>query len=100
MAMSSVILANSMQTELRSQPIDTLMLHHDATSLKFLAFAFGFPLGIGLSLLGSLAGSETTRGRWNQKAAELRVVPTGPDRYRAAFWRRPERYPHFPQVSL
>lgn len=62
MAMTSVMLGNSMQEELRSLPVDTLMLRHGSASLKFLAFAFGFPLGIGLSLLGALTGSETSRG--------------------------------------
>ncbi len=63
MATISVFLGNSLQTELRNLPVDQLMQQQGPDSLKFLAFAFGFPLGIGVSLLGALAGSEATRGR-------------------------------------
>jgi hypothetical protein len=60
----SVTLGNSMQAELRSLPVDTLMQQHGLVSLKFLAFAFGLPLGIELSLLGALMGSENSPGRF------------------------------------
>jgi hypothetical protein len=58
------MLGNAMQEELRSLPVDTLMQQHGPASLKYLAFAFGFPLGIGVSLLGALTGSESGTGRY------------------------------------
>ena len=63
-ALSSVMLGNAMQEELRSMPVNTLMQQHGPTSLKFLVFAFGFPLGIGVSLLGALTGSESSARRY------------------------------------
>jgi hypothetical protein len=59
----SVFLGNSMQVDLRSIPLDTIIQQRDSTSLKFLVFAFGFPAGLGLSLLGALIGSEPGSGR-------------------------------------
>lgn len=64
MAMASVLLGNSMQAELGNMPVDTLMQQHDPVSLKFLLFAFGFPLGLGVSFLGALTGSGTTRAQF------------------------------------
>ena len=64
-AVTSVLLGNAMQEELRSIPVNALMRQHGPTSLKFLAFAYGFPLGIGISLLGALTSSEFgTRRYW------------------------------------
>jgi len=73
MAMASVLLGNSMQAELGNMPVDTLMLQHDPVSLKFLLFAFGFPLGLGVSLLGALTGSGTTRGQYDNQRKHLRA---------------------------
>ena len=62
--LTSVIIGNSLQAELRNVPVDALMQQHDPASVKFLAFAFGFPLGLGISLIGALTGSETRVGRF------------------------------------
>ncbi|MDJ0805372.1 MAG: hypothetical protein QNJ78_00920 [Gammaproteobacteria bacterium] len=63
LALGSVLLGNSLQSELRTLPIEQLMLARGPESLRVLGFAFGFPLGIGLSILGALLGSESSLRR-------------------------------------
>lgn len=62
--LASVIIGNTMQAELGSVPVDALMQQHGPASLKFLAFAFGFPLGLCICLVAALAGSEIKPGRF------------------------------------
>jgi hypothetical protein len=63
LAVISVILGNALQGELRTLPMDQVVQQRDLTTLKFLGFAFGFPLGIGLTVIGSLLRSETSASR-------------------------------------
>ena len=57
LTITSVLLGNSLQTELRTTPIEQLMNARNLDSLRVMGFAFGFPLGVGISLLGALLGS-------------------------------------------
>ncbi len=63
MALISVVLGNSLQTELRSIPVERLLQEQGMDALKFIGFAFGLPLGIGISILGALISSETATWR-------------------------------------
>ena len=63
LAFVSVFLGNSLQQELRVLPVDALMRQLDDTSIRFLVFAFGFPLGVGISAVGALTGGGADRGR-------------------------------------
>lgn len=59
LAILSITLGNALQGELRTLPMDQVIQQRNLTTLKFLGFAFGFPLGIGLAVFGSLLRSET-----------------------------------------
>ncbi|MEN8178212.1 MAG: hypothetical protein ABFS39_06270 [Pseudomonadota bacterium] len=63
LAVISVVLGNSLQDELRALPIEQLMREPGLDALKVLGFAFGFPLGIGVSFLGALINSGATPRR-------------------------------------
>lgn len=59
LALLSVSLGNSLQNDLRGLPIGQLIDRRDMTSLRIMGFAFGFPIGVGVALLGALLRSET-----------------------------------------
>jgi hypothetical protein len=63
LALLSVVLGNTLQTELRSIPVERLLQEQEMDALKFIGFAFGFPLGMGISILGALISSETATWR-------------------------------------
>jgi len=63
LAWGSVLLGNSLQAELRTLPLAQLMQEPGLEALRVLGFAFGLPLGLGLSVLGALLGSESSPRR-------------------------------------
>lgn len=60
----AVILGNTIQAEVSTIGIDAYTAQHGFIGwVKFLLFAFGFPLGIGIAAIGVMLASGTTWGR-------------------------------------
>lgn len=63
LALISVALGNSLQSDLRVLPVERLMQESGVEALRLLGFAFGFPLGIGISVLGVVMRSGASARR-------------------------------------
>ncbi len=61
----SVSMGNALQAELKNMSVEAFVQQQGTAGwMRFLLFAFGFPLGVGGSLLGLLIGSGTSCSRF------------------------------------